>query len=142
MGVGSHASTSSEAIRHLFLDVLGTLLLDDRECVVLEHAHGLLLPLGLTRLSRLARVSAALATIAMTVVIIIAAPPVAIPSIIVARVTTGFGVEHVVVPVIVSVIAMSAVAVAVSVTAGLVTTIALVVVWVFLFSSSVRFVAF
>jgi len=128
----------------LFLDVLGTLLLNDGECVVLEHAHGLPLPLGLPRLSRLANISTALATIAIPVVIVMAAPPVAIPPVIVARVTTGFGVEHVVVFVVVSVIAMSALSVVVSVTvsARLVTAIALVVVWISVSAASVGFVAF
>lgn len=34
-------------IHHLFLHVLDAFFLDDRYCIVLEHGHGLPLPLGL-----------------------------------------------------------------------------------------------
>ncbi len=137
----SGPSAPSKAIGHLLLHILGAFFLYNRQCIVLEHAQSLSLPLGLSRLPRFAGIPATPATIIVAIVVIVSTPPVTIP-VIVARVATRLAVEHVVVPVVVAVITASAIVARLVSAVVVAIAVAVIVVGILVSASAIGFVAF
>ena len=127
-------SSPSKPTSHLFLYILGALLLDNRHRIILKHTHSLALPLGLPRLAHL--LPAPPAVPIPVLVFVPATPPIAFP--VIPRIATrGLAVEHVIVAVVAAASAVSVIALA-----GWCSAVTLVVVGVPVTASFVRLVAF